>query len=190
MRCWEMMQVGGRKKLANRLGVGVKRVMNRRTVFLVLVGLFLIWGLWKGVGVFGRSYERQILDAQEELLRAVERRDWNGVQALLKEDYTDEGGHDRETAVADGRQALAHFYTLTLKSEVTSVAAAREVGEVQMILRLEGTGAGLSQFVLSKVNGMPEPWIFHWQKVGRWPWDWKVSRIHHDRLASLPRPDR
>lgn len=164
--------------------------MNRRFFVLLLAALVLFWGLWKGVGIFGRSYERQILDAQEKLLRAVERRDWAGVGALLTEDYADEGGHDRETAVEDGRQALAHFYTLTIKPDLTEVTADKGAGRVQMRIRLEGTGAGLSQFVSSTVNGMLEPWVFHWRKEGRWPWNWKVERIHHDRLANLPRPDR
>jgi len=164
--------------------------MNRRTLLLVLVGVFLLWGLWKGVGVFGRSQERQVLDAQEKLLRAVERRDWNGVVDLLTEDYADKGGHDRESAVADGRQALAHFYTLTIRFEQTELRVDKGQGTVHGTIKLEGTGAGLSQFVSSTVNGMPEPWIFHWRKVGRWPWTWKVERIHHDRLANLPRPDR
>jgi hypothetical protein len=164
--------------------------MNRSRFLLVGLGLLLLWGGWKGVAVFGRSYEQQVRDAQEALIRTVERRDWSGVTEWLAEDYADDGGHDRESAVADGREALAHFFTLTIKHETAEVEAERTQARAQVRIKLEGTGAGLSQMVLSTVNGMAEPWAFHWSKRGRWPWDWKVVRIHHDRLASLPRPDR
>jgi hypothetical protein len=164
--------------------------MSRSRFLWFGLGLLLLWGGWKGVAVFGRSAEQQVREAQEALIRTVERRDWSGVAEWLAEDYADDGGHDREGAVADGREALAHFFTLTIKHETTEVVADRAQARAEVRIKLEGTGAGLSQMVLSTVNGMAEPWVFHWSKRGRWPWDWKVERIHHDRLASLPRPDR
>lgn len=161
--------------------------MNRKKIVLVLLGLLLVWGLWKVVVVFGRSEEEVVRAAQGELLRAVERRDWHAVGEFLTLDYTDEGGHNRETAVEDGRQALATFYTLTIKEKVSEVRLEDGKATVAATIRLEGTGAGVSQFVLSTVNGMTGPWFFFWRKEGRWPWDWKVERIHQERLASLPR---
>ena len=65
--------------------------------------------------------------------------------------------------------------------------AVKDVGMVQCRIKLEGKGAGYSEVVMSTVNGMREPWVFHWHKEGRWPWDWKVVQVHHDELAARVR---
>ncbi len=158
-------------------------MLTRRNLILGLAALLLLWLGWKTVGVFARSYEQQVLDAQEKLIRAVERRDWDAVKAMLTDDYMDEAGHDRDTAVEDGRQALAHFFTLTIHYEVTKKQAVKDLGMIHATIRLEGNGGGFSQSVVSTVNGMTEPWVFHWHKKGRWPWNWKAVQIHHDQLA-------
>jgi len=159
-------------------------MMTKRKLILGVLVAMVLWLAWTGIGVFGRSFEQQVLDAQEKLIRAAERRDWEAVKAMLTEDYMDEAGHDRQTAVEDGRQALAHFFSLTITHEVTLVRAVKDVGMVHCRIKLEGKGAGLSEVVMSTVNGMKEPWVFHWHKKGRWPWDWKAVQIHHDELAA------
>jgi hypothetical protein len=162
--------------------------MRRRFVLGVLLAAVL-WLGWTGVRVFGRSFERQVLDAQEALIRAAERRDWEAVRGMLTDDYMDEAGQDRALAVENGRQALAPFFTLTLRHEVTKVLAVKDVGMVHCRIKMEGTGAGYSEMVVNTVNGMTEPWVFHWHKKGRWPWDWKAVQIHHDQLAARARAD-
>ena len=158
-------------------------MLTRRNLVLGLLVALVLWLGWTAVGVFGRSFEEQVLDAQEKLIRAVERRDWEAVKGMLTMDYMDEAGHDRESAVEDGRQALAHFFSLTITHEVTKVQAVKDVGMVQCRIKLEGKGAGYSEVVMSTVNGMREPWVFHWHKKGRWPWDGKAVQVHHDELA-------
>lgn len=159
-------------------------MLTKRNVMGALLVALVLWLGWTLVGVFGRSHEQQVLDAQEKLMRAVERRDWDAVKGMLTLDYMDEAGHDRDTAVEDGRQALAHFFSLTLTHEVTKVQAVKDLGMVHCRIKLEGKGAGYSEVVLSTVNAMREPWVFHWHKKGRWPWDWKAVQIHHDELAA------
>lgn len=158
-------------------------MLTRRNLISGLVAAGVLWLGWTLAGVFGRSYERQVLDAQEKLIRAVERRDWEVVKGMLTPDYMDEAGHDRESAVEDGRQALAHFFSLTIRHEVTKAQAVKDLGMVHCRIKLEGKGAGYSEVVMSTVNGMKEPWVFHWHKKGRWPWDWKAVQVHHDELA-------
>ena len=152
-------------------------------IVVVVVGV-----LWKSWGVFGRSHEEQVLDAQEVFLSAVERRDWEGVKSMMTDDYMDEFGHDREEAVEDARQALAPFFTIEIEREVTRYLAVRDVGEVNLNIQLKGTGAGYTQMVIGQVNQLAEPWIFHWHKKGRWPWDWKVVQIHNAQLMSMKLP--
>ncbi len=159
-------------------------MLTRRNILIALLIVLALWLGWKAVVVFGRSAEKQVLDAQEQLIRAVERRDWEAVKAMLTEDYEDEVGHDRDMAVEDGRQALAHFFTLTIRHDVTGKTVADDRAQLQTTIKLEGNGAGFSQTVVSTVNGMTEPWEFHWRKEGAWPWSWRVKRIHHEQLAA------
>lgn len=159
-------------------------MLTRKNWFLALLVMLALWLGWKTVVLFARSQERQVLDAQEKLIRAVERRDWEAVKAMLTRDYSDEAGYDRETAVDDGRQALAHFFTLTIAQQVVENRTVDGRAELRAMLRLDGNGAGFSQTVVSTVNGMTTPWVFHWRKEGAWPWSWRVSCIHHEELAA------
>jgi len=147
-----------------------------------LTALVLIVGLWLAWWIFGRSPEAQIRAAQENLLTALEDRDWDEVADFLAEDYVDAYGNTRATAVQNGKKVLGGFYTLALLRDQTTVQAAKDQGVVRMMIRLEGNGIGYSHTVLLRVNQLTEPWIFHWSNPGRWPWDWQVNMIHHDQV--------
>ena len=104
------------------------------------------------------------------------------LEKLLAPDYTDAYGHSRETALQDGRKYLSTFFTLTLKTDQTTIRASKGQGMVSTMIRIEGNGVGYSQMILGHVNQLTEPWVFHWSNPGRWPWNWQVNMIHHDQL--------
>jgi hypothetical protein len=157
--------------------------MTRRGLVILIILLLLLGGAgWFSWWSFGRSPEAEVLAAQERFLKAVEKRDWERILSTLTEDYMDEWGHDRQTAVQDARQALGGFYTLDVTTELDTLQAVETIGMVKMKIRIEGNGTGFSQFVVTKVNQIQEPWFFHWHKKGDWPWDWKVVQIHNDQL--------
>lgn len=155
----------------------MKKVLLRILLVLVLIeGAWLVW--W----VFLRSPEAQVRAAQANLIQAVEKRDWKKLEVLLAPGYTDAYGHNRDSAIQDGRKYLSTFFTLTLKTDKTTVQAVKGQGMVSMMIRLEGNGVGYSQALLGYVNQLSEPWVFHWSNPGRWPWEWQVSMIHQDQL--------
>jgi hypothetical protein len=156
--------------------------MDLRLIIRSVLALLLIAGLWFAWWVFGRSPEAQVRVAQAKLIEAVEERDWDDVKELLADNYTDAYSHTRESAIQDGKKYLSGFYTLTLKTDQTTVRAAKGQGMVSMMIRLEGNGAGYSQMVLGHVNQLTEPWIFHWSNPTRWPWNWQVNMIHNDQV--------
>ena len=159
--------------------------MNKPIIIRSVLALLIVAGLWLAWWVFGRSPEEQLRAAQARLIRVVENRDWAGLEKLLAPNYTDAFGHNRQTAIQDGRQVLSGFFTLTLKTDQTTIKAVKGQGVVSMMIRLEGNGVGYSQAVLGHVNQMTGPWVFHWSNSGRWPWDWQVNMIHNEqaRLA-------
>ena len=154
----------------------------RRWIGWTLFAVLLFGSGWTAWWCLGRSAEAEILAAQTKFLRAVEKRDWERVLGMLTDDYMDEWGHDRQTAVQDARKALQGFFTIDLTTEVTTLQTAQNLGMIKMTIRIEGNGTGFSQFVVAKVNQIQEPWFFHWNKTGRWPWDWKVVQIHNDQI--------
>ncbi len=156
--------------------------MRRIHFILIFVALLLISLGWFGWWAFGRSPQEQITARQTAFLIAVEERDWDDVKAMLTDDYFDDYGHDRESAVEDARQVLGGFFSLTIKPQIVQMQTVPDLGMVKIKIRIEGKGMGFSDAVISQVNSIEQPWFFHWHKKGRWPWDWKVVQIHNDGL--------
>lgn len=155
----------------------------KRIILRSLLVLNLISSLWLAWWVFGRSPEAQVRAAQANLIQAVEGRDWKGLERLLAPNYTDAYGHNRATAIQEGRKYLSTFFTLTLKTDQTTIRATQGQGMVTMKIRLEGNGVGYSPMISGYVNQLTEPWVFHWSNPGRWPWNWQVNLIHNDQVS-------
>lgn len=152
-------------------------------VLLILVAVSVLGFLaWLGWWVWGRSPEAQVLARQTAFLAAVEDRDWDEVKSMLTDDYMDDYGHDRESAVEDASQVLGGFIVLTVKSQVVFKQVVPDLAMLKVNIQMEGKGLGLSEVVMGQVNNMTLPWFFHWHKKGPWPWDWKIVQIHHDQL--------
>ena len=154
--------------------------MNFKRLIIGLLVLVLI-----GVGAwwcFGRSPQDQVLAAQAAFLKKVEKRSWGSVKAWLAEDYVDDYGHDRESAVEDAETALGGGISLTVHGELDTLQAVPDLAMVKMRLKLEGHGLGISDLVIARANQLQGPWFFHWHKRGPWPWSWRLVQIHHDEL--------
>lgn len=154
----------------------------RRLPFILIPAVMLLslgaFGWW----CFGRTPEQQLRDRQQTFLNAVESRDWGEVRSMLTDDYRDDYGNDRESAVEGARQVLGSFFNLTLKPRIVQLQVLPDLAMVKMQIRIEGRGAGFSEAVVAQVNSIEEPWFFHWHKKGRWPWDWRIVQIHNDGL--------
>lgn len=154
--------------------------MNARRLLAVMLLLALLGaGAW---WCFGRGPQAEVLAAQAALLKKVEKRAWGSVKARLAEDYMDDYGHDRESAVEDAQTAFGGFLSLTVHSELDSLQAVPDLAMVRMRLRLEGHGLGFSDLVVARINQLNEPWFFHWHKRGPWPWSWRLVQVHHNEL--------
>lgn len=154
--------------------------MNRRVIILSAVAVLLLAGGWTVKFLFFQSPEQQLLRMQAKLLRAVEKRDWDTIRALLDEKYNDGNGTTPDQVLENGRQALGGFFTLTLQAETTWVKGTHDMGFVKQRIKIEGNGTAVAQMVMSKVNSTKEPWVFHWRNPGRWPWQWRLNQVQND----------
>jgi hypothetical protein len=152
--------------------------LKRWLAILLLVGLLGQAAWW----CFGRDPRTEVLAAQAAFLKAVEKRSWRAVRARLTNDYSDDYGHDRDSAVEDAERVLGGFLRLEVDGELDTVQAVPGLAMVKMRIRLAGHGLGFSDVVVARVNQLNESWFFHWHKRGPWPWSWQIVQIHHNEL--------
>ncbi len=153
---------------------------------LLLAISFIAVSAWAGWWLLGRPPEREMLEAQTALIKALEKRSWSKVSKALSETYTDSWGQNRELAVELGKQALSGFISLGIHEQLLSSRAAEGVGETTFHLQLDGNGMGFSSVVLGRVNSMNQPWKLNWRKEGLWPWTWKVVRLEQPDVVLPP----
>lgn len=140
-------------------------------VLLVIV-LWCAW-LWQPA--------RQVRLHQENLLQALEERDWKRVGEFLDENYSDRWGHDKGFVLREGREAFRQFIVLEVQGETLDLWVDSGQGAVLSRLRMRGRGGPIAELVISRVNGMQEPWRFEWQQ-GSKPWEWRLKRLDHAQL--------
>lgn len=155
----------------------------RRLLFAVSVIAMTAWAGW---WLLGRPPEREVLEAQTALIKALEKRNWDKVTKTLSETYTDSWGQGREQAVELGRQALSGFISLTIHEQLLSSSVSEGAGETTFNLQLDGNGMGFSSVVVGRVNSISQPWRVHWRKEGPWPWTWKVVRLEQPEVVLPP----
>lgn len=137
--------------------------------------LWLAW-LWQP--------ERQVRLHTAHLLGGIEHRSWDRVSHFLADDYSDRWGHDKAFVATALRQVFGNFLFLRIEHEVRAIAMPE--GRVVARVKMTGQGGPVAQFVVTKVNGLAEPFTFTWRKRSSWPWAWQLTAVDHPSLE----PDR
>lgn len=135
--------------------------------------LFLVW-YWQP--------ERQVRLHQQQLLSALEDRDWEDVADLMADSYSDRWRHDKAFVLREAREVFRQFIALQVTGEVKDLSVADGAGEIKARLTIVGRGGPLAEFAMSRVNVMREPWVFRWQQQSAWPWDWQLVFVDQPEL--------
>jgi hypothetical protein len=138
---------------------------------LLALALWLAW-LWQP--------ERQVRLHTAGLISGIERRNWSKVDGLLADTYADRWGHDKTFVLSGLRQVFGSFIFLKIEQQslVVDAVAGRTVTRVKM----SGQGNVVAQYVMSRVNGLAEPFTFTWKKSGTMPWQWQLTAVDHPTL--------
>jgi hypothetical protein len=142
-------------------------------VALVALAVFLIV-LW--------SPERQARLHQEHLLGAVSDKNWARVASFIAEDYSDRWGHDKTFVLQATREVFAQFFALELSMQDPVLSVRDGAGEVSARLIAKGSGGPFAQMAIDRLQSLPEPFTFRWQKRSWKPWDWALVRVDHPTL--------
>ncbi len=147
-----------------------KRLALGAAAALLALALWLAW-LWQP--------ERQVRLHTAGLLKAIERRNWNKVQDQFADNYSDRWGHDKAFVLSGLHQVFGSFVFLKIEHENLSVSAAS--GSTITRVKMSGQGSVVAQYVMTKVNGLGEPFTFTWLRRGK-PWDWQLTSVDHPTL--------
>jgi|SoiMethySBSTD1v2_1073268.scaffolds.fasta_scaffold2686739_1 predicted TIM-barrel fold metal-dependent hydrolase len=126
--------------------------------------------------------ERQLRLHQRNLLRAVEKRNWDRFASFIAPDYSDRWQHDREFVVRESREVFRQFLFLTVRHEVHDAYAHGGIGNLSVSIKLNGSGGPLAEFVSERVNHLGAPFTFRWRHRGWKPWEWELVEVNHPDL--------
>ncbi|MGV3533715.1 MAG: hypothetical protein ACO1QR_15205 [Chthoniobacteraceae bacterium] len=140
----------------------------------VLLGIVL-WCAWLW------QPERQVRLHQQNFLQALEDRDWERIAKFVDDNYSDRWGHDKGFVLREGREAFRSFVVLDVEGETADLFVDSGRATVLSRLRMRGRGNPIAETVMSRVNGLQEPWRFEWEQGNR-PWKWHLTRLDHTQL--------
>ena len=126
--------------------------------------------------------ERQLRLHQRNLLRAVEKGNWERFASFIASDYSDRWQHDKEFVLRESREVFRQFLFLTVRHEVRDVDAQGETGTLSVSIELLGTGGPLAEFARERVNRLGAPFTFRWRHRGWKPWEWELVEVNHPEL--------
>jgi hypothetical protein len=143
------------------------------SLVVVTIALRCLW-LWQP--------ERQLLLHQANFRRAVERRDWGRIEAMIDPAYADRWGYTRATGVRDARQWLGQFFALTVTAAPAGDRLTADGGTVTERWTIDGTGVVGAEMVKDSVNALHAPFVFQWKHRSWKPWDWTLVRVDNPEL--------
>jgi hypothetical protein len=144
-------------------------------VALVALVLFLLWR-WQP--------ERQVRLHTSHFLKSVERRNWDSAKNFLADDYTDRWEHNKESAIADAREAFRQFMFVTIENRIDSCEMGDKQATARTVIKISGNGGPVAQLVMERVNTLSGPFTFEWRKASWKPWDWQLVRVDHPELST------
>ena len=139
----------------------------------LLLGIFLMW-LW--------GAEHQIRRHTDNLLHAIERKDWNGFAAFVSFDYQDQWRNDRALLLERTPEVFRYLRGIRMIPGVVIVQINGRKGTWQAKITIEGDNSEVAALVKERVNSLTTPFTLEWQRVSAKPWDWKVVKVSNPDL--------
>ncbi|HEX5177680.1 MAG TPA: hypothetical protein VFV83_11645 [Chthoniobacteraceae bacterium] len=126
--------------------------------------------------------QRQLRLHQANLLRAVEKRDWERVATFFADDYSDRWGHDKASVIERAREVFRQFLFVKIRHAITTIDRLNDSASVAASIKIDGSGGPLAQFAEERVDALRDPFVFRWSKQSWKPWDWKLREVNQPEL--------
>lgn len=127
------------------------------------------------------SAEHQIRLHSENLLSALENKNWSKFTTFIGDDYRDQWEQDHALVAERTREVFRYVRGLHLVPSPALVQTGDGKGTWQARITLEG-GGELESMIKERVNALPTPFTLEWRKRSWKPWDWKLVRVSNPEL--------
>jgi len=143
------------------------------------IGLFLLW-LWRP--------ERQVKRHTENLLHAIEHKNWANAGSFIANDYHDQWGDDRARLLERMREGFQYLQNLKISAFSVSVQAQQRRAHWLGRIWIDGGPSELMESLKEQVNSLATPFDLEWHRLSRKPWDWKLVGASNSALELPPEP--
>ncbi len=143
-------------------------------LFLAFVIAAWLWQLWQPA--------RQVELHSEQLIRAVQAKNWNAVASFIDETYRDQWNQDRPLVLSRLREVLGFAHNLRIVTGPSIVIAANRGGNWNARITIEADSNEIADLVKGRVNKLDAPFELRWQQKSWKPWDWKLVRVSNAAL--------
>lgn len=143
---------------------------------LLALIFFLLWFL---------QPERQLENSQNRFLNAVQGKNWEAAGEMMAQDYLDQWEYDKARALEDSQVAFSQFVLLKVERKIVSADVSGHLGKASALIKLNGRGGPFAELITTRINGLREPFVFHWRQENWKPWSWKLTRIEHPEMTEL-----
>ena len=139
----------------------------------LVIGLFLIW-LWRP--------EHQLQRHSENLLHAIEKKDWARFVSFLGSDYQDQWGNDRALVLERTREVFRYVGTVRINAPNPTLWTANQSGYWKARIIIDGDNGEVTALIKERVNSLTAPFQLEWRRMSAKPWDWKLVRVSNAEL--------
>ena len=139
----------------------------------ICVGLFLLW-LWRP--------ERQVKRHTENLLHAIEHKDWTAAGSFIASDYHDQWGDDRARVLERMHEGFRSFRALKISAFSVSVQAQHRRAQWSGRIWIDGDQSEVMELLKEQVNSLPTPFELEWRRLSGRPWDWKLVGVSNSSV--------
>ena len=138
----------------------------------LLTALFLTW-LWQP--------EHQVRRHSENLLHAIEKKDWMRFAAFIGNDYQDQWGNDRALVLERTREVFRYLRNVRIDAVGADVRIDKGSAVWRARITVDGEGE-LMALLKERVNSLVTPFHLEWRRLSAKPWDWKLARVSNADL--------
>src|SRR5436309_14664887 len=119
----------------------------------LLIALFLTW-LWQP--------EHQVRRHSENLLHAIEKKDWMRFAAFIGNDYQDQWGNDRALVLERTREVFRYLRNVRVTAVNPNVWTADNTGYWKAKIMIDGENSEVMALLKERVNSIPSPCQLEW----------------------------
>lgn len=142
-------------------------------VLAIATSFYLLW-LWRP--------QRQVQRHTQNLLRALERKDWARLGDFIAPDYRDQWQNDRALLVERTRETFRYVRSVKLTAQQPTIHINNGTAHWEAQIIVKGDPGEVMTIIQDRVNSLTTPFDLEWRHFSGKPWDWKLVHVSNPAL--------